>query len=78
MKQVNNIFKSIISPENIFASWEEFKHGKTKKDDVLKFSYNLEGNIFSLARELANKTYCPPITPRLKLMIQSHVIFIKQ
>jgi RNA-directed DNA polymerase len=29
-----------------------------KKDDVLEFSYNLEGNIFSLARELAAKTYC--------------------
>jgi RNA-directed DNA polymerase len=58
MKQVNNIFKNIISPENLFASWEEFKHGKTRKDDVLEFSYNLEGNIFSLARELANKSYC--------------------
>jgi len=57
VKKINNIFKNIISPENLFASWEEFKHGKTKKEDVLEFSYNLEGNIFSLARDLANKTY---------------------
>ena len=52
-------FNSIISKENLLRAWQEFKRGKTKKDDVLVFEFNLEQNIFELHRELKEKTYIP-------------------
>ncbi|OGZ77983.1 MAG: hypothetical protein A2312_03210 [Candidatus Staskawiczbacteria bacterium RIFOXYB2_FULL_32_9] len=54
----HNIFEKIISLENLFSAWREFKKGKTKKLDVLQFELNLEDNIFSLYSKLKNKTYC--------------------
>ncbi|MBT4648977.1 RNA-dependent DNA polymerase [bacterium] len=57
MKIYKNIFKDIISLENLFLAWDEFKKDKRHKDDVQKFEFNLEQNIFNLHRELNNKTY---------------------
>ena len=57
MKTYNNIFEFMISPENLFMAWDEFKKGKTKKKDVRLFEWHLETNIFKLHRELKNKTY---------------------
>lgn len=57
MKIHSDIFNKIISLENLFISWEEFKIGKTRKKDVLEFGRHLEDNLFSLHRELKNKTY---------------------
>ncbi len=54
----HNIFEKIISLENLFSAWREFKKGRTKKKDVLQFELNLEDNIFSLYNELKNKIYC--------------------
>ncbi len=51
------IFHKIISIENLFLAWDEFKKGKRQKPDVQKFEYNLEDNIFQLYRELKTKTY---------------------
>lgn len=47
-----SIFEHIVSVENLFAAWREFKKGKTKKPDVIEFSLNLENNIFALRDEL--------------------------
>lgn len=47
----------MITLENLFLSWREFKKGKTKRKDVLEFEFNLEDNIFQLYQELKNKTY---------------------
>lgn len=47
----------MISSENLFSAWDEFRRGKTGKKDVRYFEWNLEENIFKLHRELANKTY---------------------
>lgn len=52
-----NIFEEIISLENLFLVWHEFKRGKTNKPDVQEFAFNLEGNLFDLHRELKNKIY---------------------
>jgi len=57
MKIYKNIFEKIVSLENLFSAWEEFKKGKQKKKDVMKFEFNLEENTFNLHRELKNKTY---------------------
>ncbi|MBI2053937.1 MAG: DNA polymerase III subunit delta [Candidatus Staskawiczbacteria bacterium] len=53
----HDIFERIISLENLFFAWNEFKKGKRKKPDVQEFEYNLEDNIFLLYNELKNKTY---------------------
>ncbi len=57
MKQYSNLFERIISPENLFAAWDEFKPGKIHKKDVQVFEWSLEENIFKLHRELKAKTY---------------------
>lgn len=50
-------YNSLISVENIFQAWEEFKKGKGQKRDVQIFERNLEDNLFNLHWQLKNKTY---------------------
>lgn len=57
MKNYNNIFEKIISPENLFSAWDNFKIGKQKKKDVRLFEWELEKNIFELHRELRGRSY---------------------
>ena len=40
MKTYTDIFESIISPENLFTAWGEFKRGKNKREDVLAFEFD--------------------------------------
>jgi len=51
------IFDKIISLENLFLAWVEFKKGKENKPDVQKFALNLEDNIFDLHQQLKSNTY---------------------
>lgn len=52
------LYDEIISPENLFLAWKEFKkEGKLKKDDVGIFAAELEENIFSIHEELKAGTY---------------------
>ena len=53
----NDIFNNIISLENIFSAWKEFKKEKSRKKDILEFQFNLEDNIFQLHKELRDKIY---------------------
>ena len=57
MKTYSDIFKSIISLENLFSAWEEFKKGKQHKLDVQRFEFDLERNLFQLHRDLKGKAY---------------------
>lgn len=57
MKKLEIIFEKIISLENLFSAWEEFKKGKRNKKDVMAFEYQLEENIFHLHKELRTRTY---------------------
>lgn len=50
-------FYDVISVENLFAAWIEFKRGKTKKQDVAEFAANLEENIFNLHKRLVSGSY---------------------
>lgn len=54
-----NIYHKIITLENIFQCWEEFRIGKKKKKDVLTFERHLEDNLFKLYYELKEKAYRP-------------------
>src|SRR3990167_4722798 len=57
MKFYTNIFNKIISLENLFLAWDEFKKDKSKKKDVLEFEWNLEPNLFRLYRDLKYHRY---------------------
>jgi len=53
----HRIFEKIISLENLFLAWWEFKKGKSSKEDVQMFEFHLEDNLFELRQELEDKTY---------------------
>jgi len=50
-------YSKLISIENLFQAWEEFKKGKRKKKDVMVFERHLEDNLFELRQKLKSKTY---------------------
>ena len=50
-------YSNLISIENLFQAWSEFRKGKAKRFDVQKFERNLEDNLFGLQQRLKNKTY---------------------
>ena len=55
----HNIFEEIISLENLFAAWLEFRRGKMKKSDVQQFDFAREDNLLSLQSELRTRIYYP-------------------
>ncbi len=50
-------YSEIISVENLFQAWGEFRKGKRKRKDVQIFERNLEDNLFELHGSLEDKTY---------------------
>lgn len=54
---VHNLYLQIISLNNLFTAWREFKVDKEKKQDVIEFAFNLENNIFTLHEKLKNFSY---------------------
>ena len=48
---------SLISIENLFQAWNEFKKGKRRKKDVQVFERRLEDNLFDLYLRLKDKNY---------------------
>ncbi len=50
-------YTDLVSPENIFVAFDEFKRGKRKKEDVMCFEKDLEENVFELSEQLMIKTY---------------------
>src|SRR3990167_9022661 len=53
------IFDKIISLENLFLAWREFRRGKRKKLEIQQFEFNLEDNLFHLHQDLQRKIYKP-------------------
>lgn len=43
--------------ENLLGGWREFRRGKTSKEDVQKFAFHLEDNLFDLHERLVNKEW---------------------
>lgn len=50
-------YSDLISLENMFQAWNEFKRGKRKRPDVQLFERHLEDNLFILHQLLKTKTY---------------------
>jgi RNA-directed DNA polymerase len=57
MKIYRHIFDELISLENLFAAWDQFRRGKRQRWEVMEFEFNLEQNIFEIHRELKNRSY---------------------
>jgi len=57
MKSEDKKYEDIITIENLFQAWDEFKKGKRNKKDVQEFERHLENNLFGLFAELKRKTY---------------------
>jgi len=57
MKYYHDIFTQIVSVENLFAAWDEFRKGKMEKYDVMAFARNGEIELFKLRRELMVSKY---------------------
>jgi len=57
MRKIASHYFNLISIENLFQAWQEFKKGKRAKIDVQLFERHLEDNLFDLHYKLANKTY---------------------
>lgn len=57
MRVYKKLFDKIIGLENLFLAWNEFRHNKRNKIDVLQFEKNLEQNIFQLYRDLKGGRY---------------------
>ena len=57
MKVYKNIFQSIISPENLFDSWDVFRKDKRNKPDIMDFERRLEQHLFTLHHDVRDKTY---------------------
>lgn len=51
------LFNQIISLENLFSAWREFRRGKRGRRDVQEFERYLEDNVFELHACLANGHY---------------------
>ena len=56
---IHSVFNKVISIENLYLAWREFRRGKTNKPDVVLFELNLEDNLFNLAQELTLGNYLP-------------------
>lgn len=54
---MGNLYKKIISLNNLLSSWKEFRNGKRNKADVQEFELNLEDNLFELHEELTSFKY---------------------
>lgn len=51
------MFDKIISLENLFFAWDEFRRGKAQRRDLMEFEINLENNIFKLHNDLVSNDY---------------------
>ncbi|GAB4303838.1 MAG: RNA-directed DNA polymerase [Oscillatoriaceae cyanobacterium] len=59
MKRHGNLFSQIISFENLWLASRQAQKGKRFQENVLRFNYNLESELFQLQAELKSKTYRP-------------------
>jgi len=57
MKTYKNLFDKICSFENLHLAYLKARKCKRYRNEILKFSYNLEENLLNLQEELLNQTY---------------------
>jgi len=48
----HEFFEEIISLDNLFSAWREFKKGKLKKQDIARFALDLKKKFFYYTKNL--------------------------
>ncbi len=71
------MFDEIISLENLFSAYREFRRGKRDKPDVQLFERHLEDNIFALHEGLLNCRYQHGSYERFHIFDPKHRIINK-
>ncbi|RJP47120.1 MAG: RNA-dependent DNA polymerase [Armatimonadetes bacterium] len=81
MKIWHNVYSQLITLGNIFRGYKEFRIGKKKKRDVIKFEQDLKNNLINLYKLLSQKNYQPGIytsfyvkDPKLRLIHKAIVV----
>lgn len=59
MKRTKNLFPQIIEFSNLHLAAQKAQKGKRFQENVSKFNFDLEKNLFQLQQELKDKTYQP-------------------
>lgn len=57
MHMLKNCYSEIISPENLWRAWVQYRKGKRDSDTLLQFERRLEENLISLHDELLSVSY---------------------
>ena len=57
MKTYKNLFQEVCKYENLYSAYLKARRGKNGSEEVLRFTYNLEDELFKLQNELKNQTY---------------------
>jgi len=57
MKRYNNLYEKICSFENLYLAYLKARKCKRYRNEILKFSYNLEENLLKLRKELLSQSY---------------------
>lgn len=57
MKSIKNLYPEIYDFENLYSAWEEARKGKRYREEVLKFTNNLEENLINIQNHLIYGTY---------------------
>lgn len=57
MNRIKNMYSTIYDFENLYLSYVEARKNKRYRNDVLKYSSNLEENLIQIQNELIYKTY---------------------
>ncbi len=71
------MFDQIISLENLFAAWREFRRGKRGRQDVQEFERHLEDHVFALHDELVDGWYRHGFYHRFHIFDPKHRIIHK-
>ncbi len=57
MKTYNNLFNKVCSFESLHLAYLKARKCKRYREEILRFSYNLEENLLEIQQELQNQTY---------------------
>jgi len=59
MKRYGNLWHEVTDFSNLLEAATQAQHSKRFRENVLRFNYNLEAELFRLQHELLTHTYCP-------------------
>ncbi|MEG2882903.1 MAG: reverse transcriptase/maturase family protein, partial [Christensenella sp.] len=57
MKTIKNLYEKIFDFENLYQAWESARKGKRFRDEVMRFSSDLEANLIEIQNHLIYGSY---------------------